>query len=91
MNKWIPLTVRDLDEEEKKYYSAEIVEYGKIFNCTLPDDCQEVLISCNGCVSIDTFYNDGYDGCSFDSAYIDDVDAWMPLPEPYKAESEVQE
>jgi hypothetical protein len=40
-----------------------------------------------GNVETDTFYRD--DGCYFeDNCGEDDVVAWMPLPEPYKAESE---
>lgn len=87
--KWIPLTVRDMDEEEKQHYidiqKPEMAEYGKILNCKLPDDGEEVLITVNGFVMIDTFLNDDEFGCYFDSVDIEDVKAWMPLPKPYKA------
>lgn len=55
----------------------------------LPEDEQEVLVSCkNGCVSLDTFNKDNLDGDYFDGGEIEDIDAWMPLPEQYKAESD---
>ena len=80
-NKWIPLTERPMTEEEREEYEGII-----ILNCPLPEDGQEVLISYGGYVCIDTFHDD--DGCYFENTEIDDVDAWMPLPLPYKTESE---
>lgn len=71
--KWIPI----------KY------EYPYMYDCPLPDDGQDVFITtCRGDVTVDTFCRD-YKGCYF-KTYCDDSDvvAWMPLPEPYKAESE---
>lgn len=61
-----------------------------VYDCPLPDDGQDVLITtCNGNVVVDTFCREYGDGCYFET-YCDDGDvvAWMPLPEPYKAESE---
>lgn len=51
----------------------------------IPEDGQEVLVSHNGKVWQDTFYND--EGCYFDSGD-DAVEgmAWKPMPEPYKEE-----
>ena len=83
---WIPIKYRPMTEEEKN----EIVEeYGKdygdieMFDCSLPDDGQEVLISTPWGIVITAFYTDY--GYYFDG-YEDkgDVVAWMPLPEPYK-------
>lgn len=87
---WIPLTRRPMTAEEREYYKAELeyYDYAEIFNCPLPDDEQEVLITMNGWVSIDTFSRDSDGGCSFEGYDIDDIRAWMPLPEPYKTESE---
>ena len=83
---WIPLKTRPMTEEERTYYQ-EWAEYGaEIFDCPLPDDGQEVLVSWGGNVCVDTFVKD--DGCYFEGVDIDDVDAWQPLPEPYKTESE---
>jgi len=86
MNKWIPLKTRPMTEEESTYY-RDWAEYdAKIFDCPLPDDGQEVLITVNGITWIDTFIRDDTDGCYFESYDIDDVDAWMPLPEPYDSQ-----
>ena len=86
---WIPLKTRPMTEEEATFY-RDWAEYGaEIFDCPLPDDGQEVLISYGGYVGVDTFVKD--DGCYFEGVDIEDVDAWQPLPEPYKAESEDKE
>ena len=42
-------------------------------------------MSYGGYVGVDTFVKD--DGCYFEGVDIDDVEAWMPLPGPYKAEN----
>lgn len=85
---WIPLKTRPMTDEESTYY-RDWAEYGaEIFDCPLPDDGQEVLISWGGSVCVDAFVKDDSDGCYFEGVEIDDVDAWQPLPEPYKAESE---
>ena len=88
--RWIPITSRPMTEEEKEHYKIhpDYRDECRIFNCKLPDDGQEVLISVYGGVEVDTFAKDGNDGCYFEGVDIDDVDAWMPLPEPYKQEVE---
>ena len=89
-NKWIPITSRPMTEEEKEHYKThpEYQDDYRIFNCKLPDDGQEVLISVYGGVEVDTFVQDANDGCYFEGRDIYDVDAWMPLPLPYKQEVE---
>lgn len=87
-NRWIPMTTRPMAEEEREYYREwSGVEEAMIFDCPLPDDGQEVLVSWGGMVGVDVFVND-CDGCYFEGVDIDYVQAWMPLPEPYKPESE---
>lgn len=77
-HKWIPFTTRELTNEEKQAHPDGIF----ILDCPLPDDGQEILISRNGWVFLDTYYYDGE--CYLDSGYtIEDGMAWMPLPEPY--------
>ena len=77
-HKWIPLTKRSMTEEEKK-----ILKDDEAFNCQLPEDRQEILITVDGKTTSDIFYwDDGY--CFMEHKYIDDVIAWMPLPEPYQ-------
>lgn len=86
--RWIPVTEHEITEEEreKEGYPSEWVVH---LDCILPEDGEEILITTkNGYVEKDTAYWD--DGCYLDNGYdwVDDVVAWMPLPEPYKAESE---
>lgn len=87
-NKWIPLTKRPMTDEERGYYKEwSGIEGEMIFDCPLPEDGQEVLVSHGGYVYVDAFCED--DGwCDFEGVNIDNVEAWMPLPEPYRAESE---
>ena len=86
-DKWTPIKTRPLTEEEKQ----EIEEQGSyylefMYDCLLPDDGQEVLITARyGGIEKTTFFNEGYDGSYFEDYEDDgDVKAWMPLPEPYK-------
>ena len=77
---WIPFTRRPMTEEEQKDYPNCTF----MFDCVLPDDGDEILVSNRRFVWMDTFCSD-IDGCYLDSG--DDIDedmAWMPLPEPYK-------
>lgn len=86
-NKWIPLIRRPMTEEEREEYEGMTgITETMILNCPLPEDGEEVLVSYGDYVCIDTFHDD--DGCYFEDVEIDDVDAWMPLPLPWKAESE---
>lgn len=86
--RWIPVKWHEITEEERERegYPAEWVCY---LDCIMPDDGQRILITTKGgYVELDECYSD--DGCTFslDSGYdwIDDVTAWMPLPQPYKDE-----
>ena len=75
-NRWIPVKVRPLTDEEKKLYE----EYEFMYDCKLPDDEQQVLITTkHGNVEVTTFCNDI--GCYFEQYEdADDIVAWMPLP-----------
>jgi hypothetical protein len=86
-NKWIPTKTRPLTKEEKEHYadlgySEDSIDF--MYDCPLPHDAEEVLVTTKqGYVTTDTFYKD--DGCYFETyCDVDDVVAWMPLPEPYK-------
>ena len=76
---WIPITYRDADEDEQ--------EDGVIYmlTCPLPEEGEEVLVSSGKYISLDTMcYGDGW---YFDNyGDIKDVDAWMPLPKPYRSD-----
>ena len=79
-DKWIPFTRRPMTKEEQEDYPNCTF----IFDCVLPDDGDEILVSNGRFVWMDAFCND-IDGCYLDGG--DDIDedmAWMPLPEPYK-------
>ncbi len=95
-SQWIPVTYRPMTEEEVKeacekwgVKEESLDEFDKrIFTCPLPDDGQEILISHGKYVQEDL--------CSWDEDFCgleyfgdwDGVDAWMPMPEPYKKEGE---
>jgi hypothetical protein len=83
---WIPIKTRPMTEEEKEEVGHE---YAYMYISPLPDDGQEVLITdCYGNVEIDTFCRDD-EGVYFENNCDDDeVIAWQPKPQPYKAESE---
>lgn len=96
-----PEQIRQIDElyaekcrelsEEKKKHEWNVIKYreedGYLYN--LPEDGQRVLVSCNGYVEEDEFYNGGEDGCYFErNVDVEEGMAWMPLPEPYKTEGE---
>lgn len=80
---WIPFKKRPLTDEEKQEYP----DWTYIFDCPLPDDEEEILLSNGKYVWTDTFINDGE--CYLDGGDdIDDGMAWMPLPTPYKGGEE---
>ena len=89
--RWIPFKTRPLTKEEKE----EHPEWDGILDCKLPDDGQRILINVSvrghESVQYDEFYTD--DGSYLDSGYEigTEATAWMPLPEPYKTESEDKE
>jgi hypothetical protein len=80
---WIPLRLRETTDEDE----IDKEKYPEILDCMLPEDGEEVLVSCrSGCVGIDTFRTD--DGCYFEDFAIDDVLAWQPLPRPWRGEND---
>ena len=86
---WVPIKLRKLKKDEKPIYkNMPYVSETMIYDCPLPEDGQDVLITTNrGGVDHDYFVSDAVDGCYFENWYdVGDVVAWMPLPEPYKKE-----
>ena len=55
-----------------------------MINSDLPQDGEEVLITVRGMVKETTFIEEGYGEVGFDEEYIEDVTAWMQMPEPFK-------
>lgn len=81
--KWIPVKFRPLTEEEE----IEYPDYCYMADCQMPSDEEEILISTvHGTVEKDIAVFD--DAFYLDSGYDwqTDVVAWMPLPEPYRAD-----
>lgn len=81
---WIPVSWHEITEEERieNGYPKDWVVY---LDCKMPSDEQEILVTTRyGTVEKDVCYEDGE--FSLDSGYdwIDDIIAWMPLPELYK-------
>lgn len=89
-NNWRVITRRPLTEEERKAYSEKLgydVEYDNPFVYgNLPEHSQNVIITTKlGSVCVDRYFDYG-SLSGFDNRGIDEVIAWMPLPEPYKEE-----
>lgn len=93
MLSWIPVKTRMLDADALKKLKDRYGDFDDdeawCICSPLPKDAQEVLITTKyGDVVLTEFCVDD-DGCCFDG-YEDrgDVLAWMPLPEPYKEDSD---
>lgn len=89
-DEWIPIKMRPGTDEEYEEFSLCgdcPREDFRVFECQLPEDDQEVLVTTRwGDVCIDTWHRD-VDCCYFENNSDDgDVIAWMPKPEGYKSE-----
>jgi hypothetical protein len=85
--RWIPLVRREPTDEEKTEYLAQNgEELCYMLENEMPSHGQEVLVSIGEFVSEDVFDEDFY---NFENNDIENVDAWMPKPKPYKGESEI--
>ena len=92
---WIPVKYRPMTTEERikiaEHYGIEYCDTAdeKVFDCPLPEDGQEVLVSSRWGVHTDVADN-GIDGEGFITYGLEEngdwegIDAWMPMPEPYK-------
>lgn len=92
---WIPIKTRPLTDEERKslsqYYGSNYEDTADewAFDCPMPEEGQEILISTSWGVSKDICeYDCTDDGMGLfsleENCDWDGVTAWMPLPEPYK-------
>lgn len=88
---WIPVKFRPMDSEEREYWEClcgyELKnEDAVMFDCPMPEDGQEILVSYRKWISTDRCEIDGgFYGLEGNGDW-DGVIAWMPLPEPYKDE-----
>ena len=81
-DQWIPVTYHETTGEERDMYGL-LCPY--ILDCPLPDEGDEILVCTKrGRVLTDEVcYDEGfYLDCGYD--FVEDIAAWMPLPEPYK-------
>lgn len=87
---WHVISKRPMTEEERKEWSEKFgydVEYEDPFiYVNVPADGEDVILTTTwGTVVADCYCSDN-DGAGFDSYELDEVAAWMPLPDPYKPE-----
>ena len=85
---WIPIKWHEITDEERERegYPKDWVVH---IDCEMPCDEQEILIQTKkGYIRWDVCYED--DGFSLDSGFdwIENIVAWMPLPEPYREDGE---
>ena len=94
IGEWIPVTRRPMTDDEWEELSDEAKDYIDedekwFFDCPMPEDGQEILVSTRWGVHTDVADND-IDGEGFISHGLEEngdwegVLAWMPVPEPYK-------
>lgn len=82
--KWIPVKWHEITEEERglEGYPKDWVVH---IDCEMPCDGDEILVQTkSGYIRWDVCYED--DGIYLDSGWdwVDDIVAWMPLPQPYE-------
>ena len=87
--RWNPVKTRPMDEEERAYWSDQLgydfeYEDAVMFDCKMPDDGDEILVSYGKWVNMDKCEIDGGLYCLEGNGDWDGVTAWMLLPEPYK-------
>lgn len=72
------------------YNAVHGTDFQTMLDCELPDDEQEIIVTDGRHVWVDTcIVNDGY-ALDSEHDWIEDVVAWMPLPEPYRESEEEQ-
>lgn len=82
--RWIPIKWHYITDEEREEnrYQKDWVCY---LDCEMPEDEQEIIVTTNhGRVEKDVCYLDGEFSLDSGWDWIEDIVAWMPLPEPYK-------
>lgn len=80
---WIPIKYHKTTDDD----GIDKEQFPLMLDCTLPEDDTEIIVCAkNGSVFADMFFND--DGCYLESGFdiIEDIIAWMPVPEPYKGD-----
>lgn len=86
---WVPIKWHEITEEEREREGYP-KDWAVHIDCDMPCDGDEILVQTkNGYIRWDVCYEDGE--LSLDSGWdwIEDIVAWMPLPEPYKEQNNV--
>lgn len=90
---WIPVKFRPMDSEEREYWEEQFGEKladedAVMFDCPMPEDGQEILVSYRKWICMDKCEIDG--GCYGLEGNGDweDIIAWMQLPTPYERKEE---
>lgn len=91
MMEWKIITKRPMDEEERKEWEemmgVKITDDEAFIYSNLPGDGMAVLVCTEwGHIYIDELYRDEYGVYFEENGDMDGIAAWMPLPDPYKAE-----
>lgn len=85
---WIPVKWHEImsEERERNGYPKDWVVH---IDCEMPEDEQEILVQTKrGYIRWDVCYEDGEFSLDSGWDWIEDIVAWMPLPEPYKGGDE---
>ena len=82
--RWIPCKYHEITDEEREE-NGYPKDWAYHLDCEMPDDDQTIIVQTrSGWIATDICYIE--DGYSLDSGWdwLEDIVAWMPLPEPYK-------
>lgn len=85
MSEWIEIKYHEATEKDKQLYGDECKF---VWDCPLPNNMEEVLITdqCGELGIAEFCIGEGSYFWPYDD--IDDVVAWMPLPEPFEREED---
>ena len=91
--RWIPVKMRPMDSEEREYFEYQLGyelenKDAVMFDCEMPEDGQEILISFRKWINMDKCEIDGFGLGLEGNGDWEGVTAWMPLPEPWKGEED---
>lgn len=85
---WIPVKWHYITDEEREREGYP-KDWAVHLDCEMPVDEQEILVTTkHGYVEKDVCHEDGCFSLDSGWDWMEDIVAWMPLPKPYKAESE---
>ena len=86
---WHPVTYRPMTPDEVEHYEREFGAFADdekiMFDCEMPEDGQEILITTKWGVDTDICSCEYMDGYGLENrGDWDGVTAWAPMPDPYK-------